>query len=69
MKVPDYASLVPVVGDSHGPTRYRVCPGCRNYVPSRQLEPKPDEYADEVDGKKVLVVLCDACRKERSRDV
>lgn len=66
MKVP---SLIQVVGDSHGPINDRVCPGCRNYVPIRQLEPKPDEYADEVDGKKVPVVLCDACREERSRDV
>ena len=43
MRVPDHTSLVPVVGDSHGPVNDRVCPGCRKYVPIRQLEPKPDE--------------------------
>lgn len=46
-----------------------ICPGCKSAVPIQQLYPKSDEYADEVDGKKVPVVLCDACRKERSRDV
>lgn len=46
-----------------------VCPQCQKKVPAKQLEPKPDDYAEEVDGKKVPVVLCDACREERSRDV
>ena len=66
MKVP---SLIQVVGDSHGPITACVCPGCKKYVPIRQLEPKLDEYAGEVDGKKVPVTLCDACREERRRDV
>ena len=45
------------------------CPGCKNPVPIQELYPKSDEYAEEVDGKKVLVSLCDACREERRRDV
>ena len=54
MRVPDHTSLVPVVGDSHGPVNDRVCPGCRKYVPIRQLEPKP--------GCKRRIPLCLACR-------
>lgn len=48
---------------------FGACPQCQKKVPAKQLEPKPDEYAEEVDGKKVPVILCDACREERSRDV
>lgn len=44
------------------------CPGCKNSVPIQELYPKPDDYTGEVDGKKVLVSLCDACREERSHD-
>ena len=48
---------------------FGVCPQCRKKAPAQQLEPKPDWYAEEVDGKKVLVVLCDGCRGERGRNV
>lgn len=48
---------------------FGACPQCQKKVPAKQLEPKPDEYTEEVDGEKVLVVLCDACREEGSRDV
>lgn len=46
-----------------------VCPGCLKWVPVKQLDPKPDDYAEEVDGLKAVVSLCNACREQRSRDI